>query len=386
VIPALLLLAAAPPPGGALAPVPLLDTVPTASTAPPRVLLAPTWAPPPTGPGPAVTEDQRAGFERHFAPEAGRRLRARGFDLIAPDAADRALTRAGSGGPCRDSACLSRAARDADARYWLAVLLVAEPGHCAARAVLYSVDAQAVLRRRDDFAAPCTAEHLLGLAADLARQVAEGPNVPHVANLALTPRGLPELGIPDLPDVDVTLVATSTRPRTLDYASALALYRRHHLVLFDVPERDRYLLAQDGRLITECEAWQAAWQAHHAALDQPNLAQGPLPKELEAYCRGNAWEWAWAGVPLGALVAWGSWGKLTEGQLSGVTGFLVALVTAGVSAGLALSLDEDAKAPEDGDYLGARAELEAMVRAANAALRRRLELSDQDVWLGGMRR
>ena len=371
-------------PGGEATP--FVRTASTASTAPPRVLLAPTGAPPPTDGGAAITEGQRAGFDRHFTPEVRRLLGARGFALVPPESADAALTLAGSGGPCRDTACLSRAARAAGAGYWVASLLVAEPDHCAARGVLYAVGSQAILRRRDDYAEPCTAERLLGVAASLGRSLAEGRNVPRVADLALTPRGLPELGIPDLPDLVVTHVATSTRPRSLDYGAALELYRRQHLVLFDDEARGAYFLAQDGRLLTECEAWQAAWRAHNAPLDTPELLQAPLPAELKAHCEGNRWEWAWAGVPLATLVAWGSWGKLTEGELSGVTGFFGALVAASVSAGLAVGLDEDEKTAEDAAYLGSRRDLEAMVRSANTALRQRLELSDQDVWLAGMRR
>lgn len=358
----------------------------TASTAPPRVLLAPTWAPAPTQGGPAIHEDQRAAFQRHFAEQVTRLLTARGFELVPSEAADAALTRAGSGGPCRDTGCLSRATREVRASYWAASLLVAEPQHCSARGVLYAVEAQAVLRRRDEYAAPCTAENLLNVARAVGQAVAEGPNVPKIANLALTPRGLPELNIGDVPDVRVTRVATSTIPRHTDYGLALELYRKHHLVLFDDLNQHKYFLAQDGKLITECQAWQAAWQAHHAELDVPQVAQGPLPAELRAHCYGNNWEWAWAGVPVATLIAWGSWGKLTEGELSGVAGFFVALVGASVSAGLALTQDEDAKAPEDADYLGSREELEAMVASANAALRRRLQLSDQDVWMAGMRR
>ena len=46
---------------------------------------------------------------------------------------------------------------------------------------------------------------------------------------------------------------------------------------------------------------------------------------------------------------------------------------------------EDDVAPEDAKYVGSRTEIEAMVRGANAALRARLELSDADVLMAGMR-
>lgn len=355
----------------------------SASAGPPQVLLGPVRVEAAASVAPP-SEDMRRAFARYFRRAARGGLALRNLSVVSAPEAQTAFTLAGSGSLCEAPPCLTRAARVAGVRYWLAASLRRDREGCTGQAVLFDVEQTRPAQRAQDRASPCDAEQTLALGARLGAAVAAGRTFAPRADLDLTPRAPPHLHVPDLPDLSATRVATrSAADRKVAYGQALDVYAAQHLIAFE--QDDRLYLSQGGRLLTECEAWRQAWRAHHDALDPPLAREAPLPEDLTNHCYGNHWEWAWLGVPTGAVIAWGSWGDLSRGELGGVAGFTLGLVAAAVGAGLALSLDEDGVEPEDARYYGSHTEVMRLVRRANAALRRKLQLSDADVLMAGMR-
>jgi hypothetical protein len=341
------------------------------------VVLFPTYAKP-LASGPSVLDRNRLTlFTQELHTFARERFLDRGW-LVAPaEDVRRAIGARGGRASCLDARCYADVSRKVGATHWLAARLVeGNDQRCAASVVLESLSDGRRLARIERSLRPCTADNLLVTAREIGLEIGAGPKVPVHVTLDLTDL---EVGtapdLPDIPDVEVLATATATRARgKLGLDRALAIYERRHLILFDhdTGEDVLTLVAQNGALVGECAI--------------RTSAKLPIDRELEKFCEGNNWEWAWLGVPVGGIVAAGSVRGLQEGTAPGVLGFVFGAIAAAVSATLALILNADAADPEDGEYWSHPIELEAMVAEANARLRSRLELSAAEVEAAGMRR
>ncbi len=269
---------------------------------------------------------------------------------------------------CADDVCLESVALAAGATHWLAVHLSSNESVCLGTVSLKDLY-RGIVKRLDERIEPCTPDRLLSAAARLGDAIAEGPRAPPRITVNLTLLTLPDLDLPDVPNV-TRQVSTATRTRTgPDLEQALLMYREQHVIAFD--EGDSFFVARGGKLLTECDLRRAA--------------SAPISPEIRNFCDGNDWEWAWIGTAAGGLVAWGSSSGLDEGNTVSVFGFGIGLGSALVCAGLAIFLDQDRQDPSEGSYFSPREDLEALVQRNNSDLRRVLDLTEAEVELAGMR-
>ncbi len=277
---------------------------------------------------------------------------------------------------CLDARCYDGIAIKLQATHWLAARLVEGPKRsCFATVVLEDLLEGERDYRAQRKIAPCTIDNAVAAAQDLGRQVARGPRTPIRITESFTDLAAPSLSIPSLPDLKS--LATSTTPRdrkdlTLD--RALGVYKRHYLIAFSQELDDDWhtFVARNGKLVDECTVRKAAGLEISDALDE--------------YCHGNNWEWAWLGVPVGAVVSLGSIRGLQHGTAPGVLGFVFGALASLVSGTLALALNVDSADPKSGEYWSHWLDLERMVETGNEELRRKLHLSAAEVEAAGMRR
>ena len=286
---------------------------------------------------------------------------------------DKALEAMELEGPCADAACSAAVARRVRATHAVRGELLGTPGGpCVARVELYDRLVNDTTRRLERKIEPCSDDNLLGAAADLGRQIADGPRAPVEVTLELTRLDVPTLDVPDIADVSPYVTSTVAKDRkAFDLDRALEVYTAKHMVVFEDDARpNTYFIARDRRLLTECDARRAA--------------SAELPENIREFCDGNDWEWAWLGVPIGGLLSWVSLGSFQEGEFLGVLTFATGTVTALTSAALAILLNENAKDPEDAEYYSDRAAIEEIVERNNRELRRTLELTDAEVGVAGL--
>jgi hypothetical protein len=342
-----------------------------------RVVLLPTYGKP-IERGPSVL-DQRllAAFTRDLHREAASVFKWRRWSVPSQRFIDKALDEWGGTAKCLDARCYDAIARNLRATHWLAARVVEAPkGRCFATVVL-----EDLLEGERDFRAqkridPCTVDNALAAARDLAREAAKGPRAPILVTQSYTALSVPSIGVPSPPDLEGLHTTTVARERKeLGLDRALALYKQRHLIAFSQELYDDEwgtFVARNGRLVDECTVRKAA------GLE--------IDDDLETFCEGNNWEWAWLGVPVGAVVSIGSVQGLRQGTAPGVLGFVFGVIASTVSAALALALNVDAAEPEDGEYWSHWTELERMVAIGNRALREKLDLTAAEVEAAGMRR
>lgn len=341
-----------------------------------RVVMFPSYAKPVTD-GPSILEGRRLrAFTRALQTAARERFRWRRFRVAAESDVEAEIAKFGGPGQCLDARCYDGVTDRLGGSHWLAALVVErEAGVCLATVVLEDRRNRARAHRVEREVSPCTTDNLVAAGRGIGRAVADGPRAPVRVTLDLTDLSPPSVGIPDVPEVELLATSTAVLQRgELSLDEALSVYKRRYLYAFDQELRDgtRTLVARDQRLIGECAIRRAAG--------------APIDDEIEEFCDGNNWEWAWLGVPVGAVVSFGSFRGLRSGSAPGVLGFVFGTMTGIISGALALILNEDAADPEEGEYWSHPRDLEAMVETANARLRETLRVTAAEVEAAGMRR
>lgn len=313
----------------------------------------------------AVTDAARQSFDEAFRDVAEGTFAARRIAVVTPEALGEATRQLLGTTACLTSACASELARRTDATSWLIAVVVGTDRGCRARATLYDLRKSQVTLRREVDVVPCTPERLVMGAEDLARQAADGPRVPERIALALTPLSVPDLEVPSLDDVPFTYTSTALRAQRtgLTLAQAAELYRKHEFALR--PNARGELVAVRGSTpVSDCDLMVAA---------------GVRASEAESRaCRGNWWELAWVGAPVGALMLVPALGGDEVSAPLTVTSLVFLLG----GPALALLLNEDALDPVEGDHVVGVRRLEELVLRANATLRRELALTEAEAQIG----
>ncbi|MCK6544297.1 hypothetical protein L6R52_00355 [Myxococcota bacterium] len=296
----------------------------------------------------------------------------RRFELFDGAVAQSALAAADGAAECRSEECARRVALGLGATHVLFSRLTKQKdGACAAVVTLIDLLRPERGRTMTADVKPCTADNVLVRATDLGRDVADGPRAPVRVTLDLTPRELPAIDVPEIPDLELHATTTSTRARRggLALGRALEIYAAKHMFVFDDEERPTaFHVVRDRRILNECEVRRAA--------------SAPLTPRLLEQCEGNSWEWAWSAVPVGLLLAGVGAGRLDDGgTLTLVAGAGVA-ITAAI---FAIAFDLDPIDETQGVHPSPRAELEAIVAKSNRDLREVLDLTEADVLVAGMR-
>lgn len=296
----------------------------------------------------------------------------RRFDLFTGDVAESAHAAAGGPGGCRSEDCARRVALGLGATHVVYSRLTKQKdGACAAVVVLVDLLRPERGRTQTSDVKPCTADNVLARATDLGRTIADGPRAPVRVTLDLTPRELPDVEVPEIPDLEIYATTTSTRARRggLALERALEIYSAKHMFVFDDEERPAaFHIVRDRRLLNECEVRRAA--------------SAPLTPRLLEQCEGNSWEWAWTAVPVGLLLAGVGAGGIDDGgTLTLVAGAGVALT----AAIFAIAFDVDPIDETAGVHPSSREQLEAIVAKSNRELREVLDLTEADVTVAGMR-
>ena len=342
-----------------------------------RVALMPTYAKP-LERGPSVLDGRALrAFTRELHDEAARAFQQRRWSVASRRSVDKAIQEWGGRTKCLDARCYDRIAPKLGASHWLAARLVEAPGkRCFATVVLEDLLAGERDFRAEEKIEPCTIDNVVAVARQLARDASAGPRAPVRVSQSLTDLGVPSIELRVLPDLETLKTSTTPRERKeLGLDQALAIYKQRHLIAFNQElEENQWhvLVAQDGKLVDECTIRKAAGL--------------PIDDDLETFCEGNHWEWAWLGVPAGGLVAAGSFRGLLRGSAPGVLGFVFGTLAAVVSGSLALALNVDASEPDEGEYWSHWTTLQRMVEAGNEELRAKLDLTPEEVEAAGMRR
>jgi hypothetical protein len=342
-----------------------------------RVVLLPTYGKP-IERGPSVLDERLLrAFTTELHNQAAAAFKWRRWAVPSLRRVSKSIDDSGGRSSCLDARCYDQVARRLGASHWLAARVVEAPKRrCFATVVL-----EDLLQGQRDFRAekrvePCTVDNLVAAARTLAKEASTGPRAPLFATHSFTDLSVPSLELPPIPEIDRLSTTTVARERKeLGLDRALMLYKRRHLIAFSQElEEDEWhtFVARNGKLVDECVVRKAAGVQ--------------VDDELDTYCNGNHWEWAWLGVPVGAVVAIGSVQGLRSRSAPGVLGFTFGTLAAVVSGVLALALNVDAAEPEDGEYWSHWTELERMVEMGNEALRMKLELTPAEVEAAGMRR
>jgi hypothetical protein len=142
------------------------------------------------------------------------------------------------------------------------------------------------------------------------------------------------------------------------------------MFVFDDDQRaGAYYVVRDGKIINDCEVRRAA--------------SAPISADTLEFCEGNNWEWALAGIPVGALIGAVGAHDLDHG---GLAPFVSGVAITVLSAVIALALNKDAVDVQDGTHFSKRAEIEELVTKSNDRFREALDLTPADVEVSGMRR
>lgn len=341
-----------------------------------RVVMFPSYAKPARD-GPSVLNGRRLhAFTSALHRSAEERFRWRRFDVTTRAEVDAGIDELGGPAQCLDARCYDALTERLGGSHWLAALLSEQDdGSCLATVVLQDHVNDTRAHRVEREIRPCTTDNLVAAGLSIGRTVADGPRAPVRVTLDLTELSPRSVDVPDVPDVE--LLATSTAPPKrgeLTLEEALSLYKRRYVYLFDqeLDAGHATFVARDERLIGECALRRAAG--------------APIDEDLETFCEGNDWEWAWLGVAVGGVVSAASFRGLRSGSAGGVLGFVFGAMTGAISGALALILNEDAADPSEGEYWSHPRELQTMVEIANARLRGTLDLTAAEVEAAGMRR
>lgn len=278
------------------------------------------------------------------------------------------------GESCQDAGCYEVVAKGLSASHWLSVRLMEVRGAgCGAVATLFDAVQNKQIKRAEDIVSNCSEAALRELGQDVGEAISFGPKAPISPNLGLTPTPVPNVDIPDIPNVLPYGTRTASRSKSqMDLGRSLRAYQKKHLLVFeDKEDPSRFYVSQGSRLLNECEL--------------RILANTLISPRQWEHCRGNSWEWAWLGVPAGAVIALGSTRAMLDRETAGVFGFSFGALAAVVTASLALLLNRDAAPASSGEHVSPKWVLESLVQRTNEKLRRELELSNAEVYLSGMR-
>lgn len=320
-----------------------------------------------------IAEARRAAFGAELGSAAGEVLDWRRWFVVPDKELAEAIADGTVNGECQDDVCFAEIGVRAGATHALISSIVApRPNTCRASVALYDLLKAEVAAEVDRIIEPCNDDNLLSVAADIGRTIVDGPRAPVRVTLNLTPRDIPVVDIPDVADVPRYHVDTSSRTdRVFELERALEIYEEQHMFVFDSEDGETFFITRGKRILSEC--------------DVRRVASAPRPPEIAEFCDGNDWEWAWLGVPFGGVVMLGSWGDFLDGGFVGVIGMGFGGIMAIASMATAIALNVDKKDPRDGEYYSSRAEIEAIVKASNANLRKQLDLTEAEVLVGGMR-
>ncbi len=320
----------------------------------------------------ALKDGAVRAFMRAFDAATSEGFGLRNWRLIPAKARDVGVGAFGEA--CQDAGCYDVVTRGLSASHWLSVRLMEVRGAgCGAVATLFDLPQNKQSKREEDIVSNCSEAALEELGRDLGALIAFGPKAPLPANLGLTPTPVPNVDIPDISDVLPYGTRTASRSKSqADLGRSLRAYQKKHLLVFDDKEDpSRFYVAQGSRLLNECEL---------------RILANTLisPKQWE-HCRGNSWEWAWLGVPAGAVIALGSARAMLDRETAAVFGFSFGTLTAVVTAGLALLLNRNAYPASSGQHVSPKWVLKSLAQRTNEKLRRELDLSNAEVYLSGMR-
>lgn len=339
-----------------------------------KVLIAPSISGEQEPREPELENKFLGAFSSAFTDAAIEVFTWRHFFVVAGNDAEDAIERIAKGGTCRTVLCTRDVAYGIGATHALFSRMTKQKdGTCAVFVSLYDLlrGKEDVREKRD--IKPCTADNVLSTALELGRRVAEGPRAPVAVTLDLTKRQIRPIDVPDIEDISIYGVTTSTVPRKrrgFVLERALDIYKEKYMFTFEDESHPGGLyVARNNRLISECEVRRAA--------------SAPLPREIREFCDGNDWELAWFGVPAGVLISALSAGASDSG--GGVLGFILGIAISGTSAALALVLDVDRVDLEEGLHYSDRDALESIVAKSNQTLREVLDLTPAEVKVAGMR-
>lgn len=272
---------------------------------------------------------------------------------------------------CRNPACADEAAARVGATYWLSSRIErASERTCSAVTVLYDARARKTSRKLEKEIVPCASDAILAAGSDLGREVAEGPQLAQRLALDLTPSEVRTIEIADLPEVEsVRSSSVSLLTSPDERERALRVYRERHLVAVH-EGLDRLYVVRDGEILGDCEVYRAA--------------RYEISPAMEKQCEGNLWEWAWAGLPLGAVLILVGPDGLLQGQPETPLPIALGVLTALAGPILALTLDADPPDLEAGEHVVSEEVLLEAVAKHNTVLRRALQLTTTDVEIAGM--
>jgi hypothetical protein len=320
-----------------------------------------------------LSDQRRRAFGGELSDAAAEVFSWRRWRIIPEKALAVAIEELTEAGECQDDLCFARIGVEIGATHALISSIVSPRNlGCRATVALYDLRKAELITELDRSISPCTDDNLLSVAAEIGREIAEGPRAPVQVTLNLTPRIIPNLDIPDVPNVSRYLTDTATRAgRVFELERALEIYEEKHMYVFDSDDGETYYIARDGRILSEC--------------DVRKVASVARPKEIEEFCYGNNYEFWWIGAVIGGLGVFVSYSDFLDGGFLGTIGMGISGAGAIASATMALVLNVDKSDPRDGRYYSSRAEIEAIVQNANRQLREELDLREAEVVVAGMR-
>lgn len=301
----------------------------------------------------ALPPDRLAAFGETFAESLADTYTFRRWDVVGSAEVRDTIAGLGFGEACRNLACLDAVVARTGASHWMSVVVVdLGPAGCAVRVKRYDVLAGRLELDREAAIETCDADRLAVAGAELGRSLADGPRRSPPIALELTPRSIPDLAIPDIPDLADVRTATAG-PRAIDDPRWEA--RR----LVPVVIEGRLLITRGGAPLGDCEVLRAA--------------ELPVDDALDAHCHGNLWEAAWTALPIGLLTMIGTTAGTVDGDGAATAVFGLGAVAAVVGPVLALVLDRDAAPPDE--HALDEASLRRAVERANEQLATRLGLA-----------
>ena len=277
---------------------------------------------------------------------------------------------------CLDARCYNEVTHTLNGSHWIAVRLTeTSDQRCQVTVVLEDVQKKERLLRAERSVRPCQTDNLVLATREIGYQISEGPKATSQAAMKFTEADPGLIDIMNVPDVEMLSTTTSAAPRKgPPLEESLAAYKKTHAYVFrqTVDGEARIFVARDGGLVGEC--------------DLRKVAGDPIPDHVETYCKGNYWELAWLGAPIGVLISIATFQGVRTGRASNVLGFTFGGVAAAASALVALILNKDGANPARGEYYTYPAGLESMVARGNQRIRAQLNLTAAQVEAAGMRR
>lgn len=334
---------------------PLLPLLITAS---PAVVVLP----PELSASDAIEDSTQAAIERVFADRLLDRMSQLGFRTLAPAMAEMASVE-----PCEDRSCFEQLVRTLRATHWTRLSVLPSESGCVVTGQLFGLASSEPVRRFQTALERCELDGLLVAVGAAADALAQLPSVRPRTDTALSAAPVRDLEIPNIEDIALRSVRSSTTARRFPLERALAIYGEQHIqAARDDSGKLRFI--QNQQLLSECEL--------------RATAGAELTGAQREFCSGNAWLWALLGAPAGAALAAISIQEVDNAPVSAFAGVSVGLLGGLTAAVLGLTKHQSAHDSESGEYLSTESELLRVAAAGNAALREELGLSLDEVrWL-----